>query len=267
MAKAKKTENDYSGNNPGLPIYRDIVKPGLHIIKGPTASGKTSMLVDFSLWALENGHKIMFSSMDVNTNSLVEKFWANTHLNPFPRQKSDRFRLVTWRKDSVYYKACQDDSFELSTLNKLKDIEEAFKTIYGKPKKDILVIDHASLIKYPREEDWNQDTPYFIRELRRFAKKNKISVVISLPCLAEGRKPIAGGYAADKLTDHDYDTLYWLKFEKKRDEYPFKGIELYREKNDDGTNCDYFLLKPLSKFYMADTLCRIALKSILKGKK
>ena len=230
-------------NEPPFKFYKDCLKSGLHIIHGPAAHGKTAMLIDFSMWALKNKKKILFISLDEALQCIVERCFSNSCENPYPKLDTKNF----------FTNACDKHNFELSIQTTLPNIKKAVKSFYSKPKKDILVIDG-----FERVKDCGSK---IIQELRKFAKENKISAVISLRRSNREKNDL---YTT--LDERLYDNYFEIQSRNPNVQYNIKEAEPWQTILNGKRNITYFL-KSISRFYSVKELCDKAIMSILSGAK
>jgi hypothetical protein len=179
---------------------------------------------------------------------------------------SDRFvanSSVTSRtvscQQNIYFKAVENNSFELSTLNTRPEIIKAFSKVYNKPKKDILVIDGGDRIIGMSID--------LMRELREYAHKHKIAIVVSMLSSVKSRRKSSRGSLIDgQMGTHFWDGLFAFPTDRMKNASIKNPVRSFGVTDKKGDKQYYIvLLKPVSKFYTLLQLCNIGIESILKG--
>ncbi len=137
----------------------------LHILGARTGIGKSSMAIEISAKALQDGKKVLYVCLEMGPGEVLERFMKALGLSP---------------KKDLYQNLAQLDQYPNLALMttgsaSLMDIESAC----AQQETDLLVVDYLGLMSFARESDTPlyRQIGYLSKGLQKLAKSRNIAVL------------------------------------------------------------------------------------------
>lgn len=177
--------------------FRDLdriiggITPGeLVIIAGRPSMGKTSLAVDFTLRAAQAGRSVIFFSLEMTPDSLMQKMCANIgHLNLTEVRRNESAEV----REKYLIAAGEFKELPITIYNKAATPEKQIAIVNSQLKHrpvDLMVVDYIQLMNAGRgNENRQQEITTISRKLTRLAKENQVPIILlsQLNRQAEGR--------------------------------------------------------------------------------
>lgn len=159
-----------------------ILRPqNVYCIAARPAMGKTSLALKIALNAAMNGYRILFFSLEMSQEELLEKIMSILHKKSNEEIRSMKeSELIALRKKTAEYLTTQLSNLIIDDFaTSIQEIKSAAYDEHRKKKLDAVFLDYLQLIESPsRDGNRNQEITKISRDLKtQIAKKLKIPVI------------------------------------------------------------------------------------------